>query len=65
MFCKNCGTKLKEEAKFCHSCGTDSTVMPIDDSKKTEEELSRNKELLLRHLMGDLNPNEKKGSFQK
>jgi antitoxin component YwqK of YwqJK toxin-antitoxin module len=60
MFCKNCGTKLKKEAKFCHSCGTDSTVMPIDDSKKTEEELSRNKELLLRHLAGDLNPDEMK-----
>ena len=24
MFCKNCGTKIKEEAKFCSSCGVEA-----------------------------------------
>ena len=26
-FCKNCGTELANDEKFCHSCGT-----PVDDS---------------------------------
>jgi len=26
MFCSNCGLELKEESKFCHSCGTASIV---------------------------------------
>jgi hypothetical protein len=25
MFCTSCGTELKAEAKFCHSCGRSST----------------------------------------
>ena len=28
MFCKNCGTQLKEGAKFCPKCGTPVTPMP-------------------------------------
>ena len=26
MFCSNCGIELKEESKFCHSCGSASIV---------------------------------------
>ncbi len=26
MFCKNCGTKLPDDAKFCNSCGTATGV---------------------------------------
>ena len=26
MFCSNCGLELKEESKFCHSCGNASIV---------------------------------------
>lgn len=25
MYCQNCGNKIKEDAKFCSSCGTDLT----------------------------------------
>lgn len=48
MFCQNCGNKIKEDAKFCSSCGADlakSTVIkepkeknettPITPDKKT------------------------------
>lgn len=38
MFCQNCGNKIKEDAKFCSSCGADlvkSTV--IKDSKEKNE----------------------------
>lgn len=28
MFCKNCGTELKDNAKFCHHCG--NSMNPID-----------------------------------
>ena len=32
MFCQNCGNKIKEESKFCSSCGTG--VKPIADKEK-------------------------------
>ena len=35
MFCKNCGTQLKDEAAFCHSCGTAVTT-PKAEPAQTE-----------------------------
>ena len=31
MFCMECGSKLNEQAKFCHSCG--SKIQPIMEIK--------------------------------
>lgn len=35
MFCKNCGTELKENAVFCHQCGTDAANTTKDVEKPT------------------------------
>ena len=29
MFCKSCGTELKDDARFCPSCGTTTNFTPI------------------------------------
>lgn len=48
MFCKNCGKKLNQEAKFCNNCGT-AVVDDIDNRKESadlgKEEVSRCKGL--------------------
>lgn len=33
MFCNNCGTKLPDEAKFCHNCGKMVQFVPVDEEK--------------------------------
>ncbi|MGD0450991.1 MAG: zinc ribbon domain-containing protein [Candidatus Bathyarchaeia archaeon] len=27
-YCRNCGTKLEENARFCHKCGTPAATLP-------------------------------------
>jgi len=41
MYCKNCGTKLSENAKFCSKCGNDMTGYKKDkkEREKNDEEL--------------------------
>ncbi len=37
MFCQNCGNKIKEEAKFCSSCGAE--VKPVSEKQKETSEV--------------------------
>lgn len=32
MFCRNCGTKLSDEAKFCFSCGSPVVIRPTEQA---------------------------------
>ena len=38
MFCQNCGNKIKEDAKFCSSCGTDLVKSVVIKNSKEETE---------------------------
>ena len=38
MFCKNCGSALRDGAKFCHFCGTPVTVIPKTPTVNTAGE---------------------------
>ena len=43
MFCKNCGHKLEDDAKFCSNCGTKVTTVKmiepeIEEVKEPEVE---------------------------
>lgn len=33
MFCKNCGTELKENAVFCHQCGESISPEIVEETK--------------------------------
>jgi len=44
MFCKNCGKKLDDEAKFCKSCGK-PVVLKEKDASSNKEEISKYKGL--------------------
>lgn len=39
MFCKNCGSQLQDDAKFCTTCGsaTETTCVPASDPISTEQ----------------------------
>lgn len=37
MFCKNCGSQLKPESKFCSNCGYNIQVMAEEEEKKKQE----------------------------
>jgi RNA polymerase subunit RPABC4/transcription elongation factor Spt4 len=36
MYCQNCGNKIKEDAKFCSSCGTDLTKSVVMENTQEE-----------------------------
>lgn len=36
MFCKNCGHKLSDDAKFCSNCGT---KVEVETEAEVEEEI--------------------------
>ena len=55
MFCKNCGHKLSDDAKFCSNCGAkveaeteaeEEIVEPLEivDETQVEEEVTETKE---------------------
>ena len=49
MFCKNCGHKISDDAKFCSNCGTkvevdEDIVVPVTVVDKTEEVAENNVE---------------------
>ena len=37
MFCKSCGTMLKDDARFCPSCGTETNFASMPSVVKTPE----------------------------
>ena len=39
MYCKNCGMKLEEGAKFCGGCGmpVDNEIFEFDKKRKKQE----------------------------
>ncbi len=39
MFCKNCNNKIKEESKFCSSCGTEVKIIS-ESNVEVKEKLS-------------------------
>lgn len=41
MFCRKCGTKLDDDAVFCHSCGEKVSVPPKDDKAKDEGDAAK------------------------
>lgn len=45
MFCTNCGTKLPEEANFCHSCGTQRFENSENDIKQLARKITESYEL--------------------
>ena len=56
MFCKNCGTKLKERAKFCQGCGYEITGKRND--KQTEETVFNTSESLADNFNAEFLPKE-------
>ena len=39
MFCKNCGNKLDDKAKFCPQCGEKIEISPNCEEKAEQEEI--------------------------
>ena len=44
MFCKNCGTELRANAKFCASCGTKVRLREVEPSASESDSLESTKE---------------------
>ena len=54
MFCKNCGTKVEEEAKFCGDCGSQINNNTEVQSDKKEEKIVNEKGEIL-HVISEIN----------
>lgn len=46
MFCTKCGTKLTEDANFCHSCGSRRFEESSNEPKKLAAKIAENYELV-------------------
>ena len=42
MFCQNCGTQLREDARFCHVCGAEQTLEAYHDTAVSPSPLQEN-----------------------
>lgn len=76
MFCSNCGTKIKEDDKFCKKCGQEQVLTVSDDERVEEnnfaESENRNVDTADIESENEIIPSEvsetttiKKGSFLK
>lgn len=45
MFCSNCGTKIREDDKFCKKCGQELDLAIVDDEKIGESDFSESENL--------------------
>ena len=49
-YCRRCGTKLNEDARFCNKCGTPTSIVLRENEEKAKIKNEENKEKLLLFL---------------
>ena len=53
MFCRKCGTKLEENARFCGNCGTEVIIINNIQPQPIKEEIVYVKEEKIKSLVND------------